>query len=430
MVRGRGTLWCASEGCLSIWERKSSAPPVHASKETRSTTGGHGRDSEPWAAAYNRLGNRAFTQLLAGPQRLSDIVPRGGRPLPSAVREEFEPRLGADFGSVRVHDGAEAGAMAKLVDARAYTVGRDVVFGAGGFAPETSDGRRLLAHELTHVAQQGGAPAGSQPLAVSRPGDASERHADAVAGSATDPYRPFRDAWRPTPAAQGTAPARVAPMLARAPLGSNTYGAWDISETPIPYDSLKDGLYHYNVAITFSPNKATVNSTNIDFIQAAKLVDSAGKNQVSQFQKRLTADNWAIDQMAGAKSPWWEDPKGMLFTPPGAKKGVVLVDPGSSPSPLRNAVFRDWPGWNGANTSWSFETAAIARAGKDTGQVYGSVTWGFEVDASRNMTAHKAALTTPGTAFKGAATAWDTQATGPAADRSAPDQIKMPVLKY
>lgn len=80
----------------------------------------------------------------------------GGRPLPDATRSFFEPRFGESFAGVRVHDDARAQTLARAVNARAFTVGQDVVFGAGQLAPETPGGRRLLAHELTHVVQQTG----------------------------------------------------------------------------------------------------------------------------------------------------------------------------------------------------------------------------------------------------------------------------------
>lgn len=94
---------------------------------------------------------------LASPQPAARGVggSEGGRPLPPDVRAYFEPRFGRDFGRVRVHIGARAAESARAVNARAYTVGRDVVLGAGQYAPATTWGRRLLAHELTHVVQQG-----------------------------------------------------------------------------------------------------------------------------------------------------------------------------------------------------------------------------------------------------------------------------------
>ncbi|MCI0337072.1 MAG: DUF4157 domain-containing protein [Acidobacteria bacterium] len=80
----------------------------------------------------------------------------GGQPLSTSVRAYFEPRFGYDFGEVRVHTDGRAAESARAVNALAYTLGRDVVFGSGQYAPETSNGRKLLAHELAHIVQQRG----------------------------------------------------------------------------------------------------------------------------------------------------------------------------------------------------------------------------------------------------------------------------------
>lgn len=85
---------------------------------------------------------------------VADGVRAGGAPLPRAVRAAMEPRFGVDFGAVRIHTGAAAAASALALGANAYTVGRDIVFGVGRWAPSTQAGRRLLAHELAHVVQQ------------------------------------------------------------------------------------------------------------------------------------------------------------------------------------------------------------------------------------------------------------------------------------
>ena len=79
-----------------------------------------------------------------------------GEPIPAPVRDDFERRLDCDFGAVRLHRGSEAAASAGALGARAYTFGRDIVFGAGQYAPDSRSGLRLLAHELVHVVQQGG----------------------------------------------------------------------------------------------------------------------------------------------------------------------------------------------------------------------------------------------------------------------------------
>lgn len=84
----------------------------------------------------------------------SGMVPAGGGPLDAVTRAWMEPRFGADFGGVRVHEGAAAASHAASVSARAYTVGEHLVFGAGQYQPASESGRRLLAHELAHVVQQ------------------------------------------------------------------------------------------------------------------------------------------------------------------------------------------------------------------------------------------------------------------------------------
>lgn len=78
----------------------------------------------------------------------------GGQPLPSSVRAVFEPLFQRDFSRVRIHTGREASEAASAVQARAFTAGRDVAFASGEYDPQSREGRRLLAHELTHVLQQ------------------------------------------------------------------------------------------------------------------------------------------------------------------------------------------------------------------------------------------------------------------------------------
>jgi Domain of unknown function (DUF4157) len=94
----------------------------------------------------------------------------------------MESRFGHDFGQVRVHTDEKAAGSAADVDARAYTVGRDIVFGAGQYAPSTGEGRKLLAHELTHTLQQdSSAQHQSSELSVTEPDSAPEREAQEVA---------------------------------------------------------------------------------------------------------------------------------------------------------------------------------------------------------------------------------------------------------
>ena len=81
-------------------------------------------------------------------------LPGRGQPLAQPLRDFFEPRFGYDFSDVRLHTDTRAAGLAESIQARAFAVGKEVVFGVGQFAPETSQGRQLMAHELTHVVQQ------------------------------------------------------------------------------------------------------------------------------------------------------------------------------------------------------------------------------------------------------------------------------------
>jgi hypothetical protein len=89
------------------------------------------------------------------PPIVHDVLRSPGQPLDQATRASMEPRFGYDFSHVRIHTDERAARSAGAVNALAYTVGQDVVFGTGRYAPGTAEGRRLLAHELTHVMQQG-----------------------------------------------------------------------------------------------------------------------------------------------------------------------------------------------------------------------------------------------------------------------------------
>jgi hypothetical protein len=101
-----------------------------------------------------RFSAQSNGRMDAAPASVDQALASPGRPLEPALRQDMEPRFGHDFSRVRVHSGAAAEQSAQGVNAKAYTMGRNIVFGTGGFAPSTHEGRRLLAHELTHVVQQ------------------------------------------------------------------------------------------------------------------------------------------------------------------------------------------------------------------------------------------------------------------------------------
>ncbi|MGB3457906.1 MAG: DUF4157 domain-containing protein [Halobacteriota archaeon] len=109
-----------------------------------------------------------------------------GHPLPESMRAFFEPRFGYDFSRVRIHADGWAAATARAVNAQAFTSGRDIVFGAGQYAPMTSEGRQLLAHELTHTIQQG-AVGLHERQTVNQPENFDEQRTDTFAQDIAKP---------------------------------------------------------------------------------------------------------------------------------------------------------------------------------------------------------------------------------------------------
>ena len=114
------------------------------------------------------------------PSIAHEVLQSSGRPLDTAIRTFLEPRFGHDFGRVRVHTDAKAAKSAAMLGARAYTVGQNVVFGAGEYRPGSDSGRHLLSHELTHTIQQHGSAVRLQRSCVSSPCPAALVPVDAL----------------------------------------------------------------------------------------------------------------------------------------------------------------------------------------------------------------------------------------------------------
>jgi hypothetical protein len=104
-----------------------------------------------------RFSGQPTGQTEAAPASVDQALASPGSPLEPGLRQDMEQRFGHDFSRVRTHSGPAAEQSVQDVNAYAYTMGHDIVFGAGRFTPGTQVGRRLIAHELTHVVQQSGA---------------------------------------------------------------------------------------------------------------------------------------------------------------------------------------------------------------------------------------------------------------------------------
>ncbi len=116
------------------------------------------------APDIRRFAGQPVGEMNQAPASVSEVLATPGRPLEPALRQDMEQRFGRDFSGVRVHLDSRAAQSAREVGALAYTVGRNVVFAQGQFAPRSAQGRRLLAHELVHTVQQGGAGNPGQTL--------------------------------------------------------------------------------------------------------------------------------------------------------------------------------------------------------------------------------------------------------------------------
>ncbi|MBZ5522159.1 MAG: DUF4157 domain-containing protein [Acidobacteriia bacterium] len=155
---------------ISVQRKCSQCEEEEAKKQVQRSDAGGGADA------------------AVAPDSVHDVLRSPGRPLDSSARSFMEPRFGREFSGVRIHTGAAADRAAREVSAAAFTVGPDIAFASGRYAPETEAGRHLLAHELTHTVQQGHA-AGLMPeaLKVGHPDDPAEREAGAAADFALLP---------------------------------------------------------------------------------------------------------------------------------------------------------------------------------------------------------------------------------------------------
>lgn len=159
-------------------EREADRMAARVVRPSASSAGGapRGERLQRKAVATPAPGRRAAvspSRHFAG--ELAAARATGGSALPSSARAELEPRFGLDFGGVRVHANTRAERLSRQIGARAFTIGGDIFFQRREYSPDSGEGQRLLAHELTHVAQQGAAGPGVQPGLIQRQPDPRAR---------------------------------------------------------------------------------------------------------------------------------------------------------------------------------------------------------------------------------------------------------------
>jgi|GEM_PF-5314682 len=284
-------------------------PPHHEPSVQRQNL----EDEEEFAQAKLQEG---ILQLKADAYAMPDVEPGlearihalqgGGVPLPPAERAFFEPRFSHDFSQVRIHTGPEAAESAHAVKAQAFTVGRDVVFGAGAYAPGSDAGRRLLAHELTHVVQQG--------LREHR-GYVAFDHPDDGAGSVASQLEP--DASVPGlqrsggGGSQAAAPAQAAGMSVSAVEYAKSGSSANATSKQITADEKKilDDL----IAKLQTQDPALYQSLKGWSVVVAKASLSGsefGEAVITKESQSLASLGWQVYDLAGGNFPQGIEPSG------------------------------------------------------------------------------------------------------------------------
>jgi outer membrane protein OmpA-like peptidoglycan-associated protein len=269
-----------------------------------------------------------------------------GNPLSGNVRSFMENRFGTDFSNVKIHTDSNAVQMSKMLNAHAFTHGNNIYFNSGKYDPVSSTGQYLLAHELTHTIQQGGAV---KPKMIQR----------AIAGK----Y-------------------------------DTTFGEYDVSTTAHngALDTPATTQASLDIAIQFTPKTTAPYSNEIKLIQIVKLRDTSG-NDVDNISSlpagRGASLRTTTNTATGVEGGFFTDVLHQNFnstgpttvTPPRTAKGTSYE--GASPvygfkrsddkRDIKAARITDTPGTSG-NMDFTFETVA---KGEDTNQVYGSFHWAF-----------------------------------------------------
>jgi outer membrane protein OmpA-like peptidoglycan-associated protein len=263
-------------------------------------------------AAIPVTGQRAALRRALRPTQAVPADP--GRPLSPQERAPFEAGLGKDLSAVRLHAGAEAASLAETLEASAYSVGEHVVLGAGAPGPETPAGRRLLAHELAHVAQP---VAGDAGHGVSQPGDASEREAQQAADAVVRGER-ARVATAGAPIQRQPAPGAGAPESAgdtllenaspflAAALGSTTLDNFDTGKSDLKPEHKK------NLASTAHNIQVLMRKYGNSTVAIVGYADTVGKdeNNLALGQARAGAVKQALVDLGLPESILSTDSKG------------------------------------------------------------------------------------------------------------------------
>ena len=139
-------------------EEEDPATMGQAKEEEDPAAMGQAKEEEDKRSSSHQHKNRAQDQRMSGPavKQILDECKGKGQPLPKEFQLEMETKFGFSFEGVRIHTGKKAIQLNEMLHAQAFTYGMDIYFNAGKFNPESTEGKLLIAHELTHIIQQQG----------------------------------------------------------------------------------------------------------------------------------------------------------------------------------------------------------------------------------------------------------------------------------
>ncbi len=281
------------------------------------------------------------TNAGVAPAIVHEVLSSPGRPLDSPVRSLFDRGLGFDFSGVRVHADALAAESARSVGASAYTVGRDVVFNTGRYAPENPEGRRLLAHELVHVMQQSPGTLRRQALPAAAPAPPVPTPLPAAVPAAGPTDFQIDRVGRSTTSkvffARGSAVVsadaqmQIDSVKTSAPASVRLVGYASADEAPALAQSRADAV---KAALNAAPNPVTVSSA---------VGNAAATASRSDFTNARS-----VEILVGSAAPTTldcalKDAKGKLVNPP--KRPCPTMDP---------------PTWTAFNTALGIAKDAMA----------------------------------------------------------------------
>ena len=355
------------------------------------------------------------TGTAVAPPIVHEVLRSPGQPLDRADRAFMEPHFGHDFSHVRVHTDNRAAESTWAVNALAYTVGNNVVFGARQYEPQTTEGRRLIAHELTHVVQQGRNTASHSDTLEIGPssGDPNEQEAAETAIKvsseqplAIQPANTRSSLHRLQRHPQQDTHAGLFELTRHRPTGGPTFSPqsqYDVRLEFLPYDIVDCD----QIALT----QTAVGST------AGVLAFASAARRSRSLSAAEGTEGVGIDRLSGRSQPYYGTENTGAASP-----GMTHFGSHTPRAHADRAWLEDAPGFDGSTPASSrtpgmtdsthFETCAICTRGRDQTAYYGCVSWGYDIDAANKFTEDtfgRVSKGTPSADFLAAARKWNAQ---------------------